>query len=65
MKEVHYSVVVNSEDQYSIWPEYKDIPVGWQASGTSGNREACLEWIEQNWLDLRPRSLRDRFSETL
>jgi MbtH protein len=54
-----YRVVVNSEEQYSIWPTDQDLPAGWQAEGTSGTKAACLERVEQVWTDMRPRSLRD------
>jgi MbtH protein len=53
-----YRVVVNAEEQYSIWPADRALPAGWQAEGASGTKAACLERIEQLWTDLRPRSLR-------
>jgi len=53
-----YEVVVNHEEQYSIWPDFKDIPDGWQAVGKSGNKEACLAYIKEAWTDMRPLSLR-------
>jgi len=52
-----FLVVVNDERQYSIWPSFRDIPAGWTAVGVQGNRKVCLEWIEANWTDMRPRSL--------
>ena len=64
MKEIKYVVVINDEDQYSIWPEFKLVPAGWRAMDVSGNREHCLTYIEQHWTDLRPRSLRERMGET-
>lgn len=54
-----YIVVVNLEEQYSIWPSYKELPAGWSATGTRGTRQICLEWIEQVWTDMRPKSLRE------
>jgi MbtH protein len=54
-----YLVVVNREEQYSIWPAFKEIPAGWTATGPRGSRQVCLDWIEQNWTDMRPKSLRD------
>jgi len=54
-----YHVVVNHEEQYSIWPADREIPAGWRAEGTSGSKAACLERIEQVWTDMRPRSLRE------
>ena len=58
-QERSYQVVVNHEEQYSIWPADRDLPAGWQAEGTSGSKAACLERIEQVWTDMRPRSLRE------
>lgn len=53
-----YQVVINHEEQYSIWPEYKDIPNGWQATGPRGSKQVCLDYIAENWTDMRPLSLR-------
>lgn len=53
-----YNVVVNAEDQYSIWPAHRENALGWRDAGFSGTREDCLRWIEQVWTDMRPRSLR-------
>jgi MbtH protein len=53
-----YRVLVNGEEQYSIWPEYKDIPAGWQDVGQMGPKEQCLEYIDKTWTDMRPLSLR-------
>jgi MbtH protein len=53
-----YVVVRNDEDQYSIWPACLDIPAGWHDEGVTGPKAVCLEYIEQAWTDMRPRSLR-------
>jgi MbtH protein len=53
-----YAVVVNHEEQYSIWLAGADIPAGWQAEGTTGTRQQCLDHIDQVWTDMRPLSLR-------
>ena len=53
-----YQVVVNHEEQYSIWPVDRDIPNGWRAEGPSGPKAECLEHIKQVWTDMRPLSLR-------
>ncbi|WP_321839179.1 MbtH family protein [Paraburkholderia bannensis] len=53
-----FNVVVNHEEQYSIWPEYKALPEGWRAAGKTGTREECLAHIESVWTDMRPLSLR-------
>lgn len=58
-----YFVVVNDERQYSIWPAFRDIPAGWTAVGPKGTREVCLQWIEANWTDMRPRSLAEAMDQ--
>ena len=52
-----YSVVVNDEGQYSIWPEGRAMPLGWKAVGHAGPKDECLEYIGANWTDMRPLSL--------
>ncbi|MDI1460722.1 MbtH family protein [Catellatospora sp. KI3] len=53
-----YLVVVNDEEQYSVWPDGQPVPAGWTGDGFAGSREDCLEHIGQVWTDLRPRSVR-------
>jgi MbtH protein len=53
-----YQVVINEEEQYSIWPDYREIPYGWREAGKSGLKQECLEYIKQIWTDMRPLSLR-------
>jgi MbtH protein len=53
-----YRVVVNHEEQYSIWPSEKKLPLGWTATGTTGSRTECLARIKEVWTDMRPLSLR-------
>lgn len=60
---VIYLVVVNDEEQYSIWPESKPLPLGWRADGMKGTRDECLAYIKQVWTDMRPKSLRERMAE--
>lgn len=55
-----YNVVVNLEEQYSIWPAWKQIPDGWRAVGTTGLKWECLEYIKEAWTDMRPLSLRKK-----
>jgi MbtH protein len=55
-----YAVVVNIEEQYSIWPAGRELPAGWREAGKSGSREECLAYIEEVWTDMRPSSLRTR-----
>jgi MbtH protein len=50
-------VVVNHEQQYSIWSDFKAIPDGWQTVGKAGSKEACLTYIKEVWTDMRPFSL--------
>lgn len=54
-----YRVVVNHEEQYSIWPVDKDIPAGWSDAGKQGQRADCLAYIDEVWTDMRPKSLRE------
>ncbi|MBO4208619.1 MbtH family protein [Micromonospora echinofusca] len=58
-----YRVVVNDEEQYSIWLGDRELPNGWHAEGTEGTREECLARIEQVWTDMRPLSLRRRMEQ--
>lgn len=58
-----YSVVINQEEQYSIWPSDLDIPPGWQEIGVSGSKDECLDHIEKVWVDMRPLSLRKFYEE--
>lgn len=58
-----YFVVKNQEDQYSIWPYYKRIPDGWEPIGEPKEKEACLNYIEEVWTDMRPLSLRKQMEE--
>lgn len=53
-----YTVVLNDEEQYSIWLAARELPPGWRSEGTTGSRTECLARIEQVWTDLRPLSLR-------
>lgn len=55
---VVFEVVVNHEEQYSIWPNFKQIPAGWRAVGKSGPKAECLAYIKEVWTDMRPLSLR-------
>ncbi len=60
-----YRVVINIEDQYSIWPVRKEIPYGWKDVGKSGAKEECLSYIREVWVDMRPRSLKEAVSKTI
>ncbi|MFB8246262.1 MbtH family protein [Streptomyces sp. NPDC001046] len=54
-----FNVVVNDEEQHSLWPAFAEVPAGWRVVFGEAARSACLEYVEQNWTDLRPRSLRE------
>ncbi|MBB6421372.1 MbtH family NRPS accessory protein [Streptomyces sp. AK010] len=56
-------VVVNDEEQYSVWAADRPLPAGWRAEGTEGSRDECLDHIERIWTDMRPLSLRRRMAE--
>jgi len=53
-----YAVVINDEEQYSIWPVGRDLPAGWRQDGFTGTEDECLAYIEETWTDMRPASLR-------
>jgi MbtH protein len=55
-----YMVVVNEEEQYSIWPADRETPLGWNGVGKSGTKAECLAYIEEVWTDMRPKSLREK-----
>ncbi|MDX3328677.1 MbtH protein [Streptomyces sp. LamerLS-316] len=52
-----YLVLVNDEGQHSLWPAFAEVPGGWTVAHQEDTRQACLDYVEQNWTDLRPRSL--------
>lgn len=56
--ETIYNVVVNDEEQYSIWPQGRDNALGWRNEGKSGTKQECLDHIDKVWTDMRPLSLR-------
>ncbi len=58
-----YNVVVNHEEQYSIWPAKRDNPLGWQSVGKTGPKDECLAYIKEVWTDMRPLSLRKKMEE--
>ncbi|GAA2778650.1 MbtH family NRPS accessory protein [Kitasatospora sp. CM 4170] len=57
-----YQVVVNHEEQYSIWAAGRELPTGWTATGFEGVKSACLAHIDEVWTDMRPLSLRLRMA---
>ncbi|MFL1466807.1 MbtH family protein [Marinobacter sp. DUT-3] len=61
--ETVFSVVVNDEEQYAIWPEYKPVPGGWREAGKTGSKDECLAFIRDTWTDMRPKSLREAMTD--
>ena len=55
-----YIILVNHEEQYSLWLADKEIPLGWSAVGKPGSKAECLEYVKEVWTDMRPLSLRNR-----
>lgn len=53
-----YIVLINDEEQYSLWQAGKSIPLGWQQVGPTGEKEICLNYIKEVWTDMRPKSVR-------
>lgn len=58
-----YKVVVNHEEQYSIWPADRENPLGWRDADKSGLKSECLEYIKEVWTDMRPLSLRRKMEQ--
>ncbi|MER5931169.1 MbtH family protein [Streptomyces sp. NPDC002054] len=54
-----FYVLVNGEDQHSLWPAFAEVPAGWRIVFGAADRPACLTYVEDNWTDLRPKSLQD------
>ncbi|MET7640139.1 MbtH family protein [Streptomyces sp. NPDC005438] len=55
--EASYLVLANDEGQHSLWPAFAEVPAGWTVVHPEDSRQACLEYVERNWTDLRPKSL--------
>lgn len=58
-----YKVVLNHEEQYSIWPADRENPLGWRDEGMSGTKQECLDHIDKVWTDMRPLSLRRQMEQ--
>lgn len=54
-----FYVVVNSEGQHSLWPSFAEVPSGWEIATGPDNRDTCLQYVEEQWSDIRPKSLID------
>ena len=59
-----YKVVVNHEEQYSIWPADRELPPGWNDAGKTGTKAECLAYIEEVWTDMRPLRPRKKMEES-
>ena len=62
-EDADFLVLVNDEEQYSLWPAFHEIPAGWREC-QAGSRAECLAWVDAHWTDLRPRSLREAMEGT-
>ncbi|WP_031084387.1 MbtH family protein [Streptomyces sp. NRRL S-1831] len=58
MEAQQMKVLVNDEEQYSLWPAHLAVPESWRETGTAGSKEECLEYVREVWVDMRPKSLR-------
>jgi MbtH protein len=58
-----YKVIINDEEQYSIWPADREDPLGWRDVGQSGSKQECLAYIKEVWTDMRPLSLRQKMEQ--
>ena len=61
--QIAYKVVINQEEQYSIWPADRANASGWRDAGKQGQKQECLEYINEVWTDMRPLSLRKQMDE--
>jgi MbtH protein len=55
-----YVVLINDEEQYSLWPRNQDVPAGWRSVDVSGSKEECMKYVDETWTDMRPKSLRQK-----
>ncbi|MFD2474608.1 MbtH family protein [Amycolatopsis silviterrae] len=58
-----FLVLVNEENQHSLWPVFAEVPSGWTVAKTEASRQECLDYVERNWTDLRPKSLVESMAE--
>jgi len=55
--EASFRVLINDENQHSIWPSFIEVPAGWRGAHGPASKAECLKFVEENWTDMRPRSL--------
>jgi uncharacterized protein YbdZ (MbtH family) len=60
--DAQYLVLVNEENQHSLWPVFAEVPAGWSVALPASSRQECLDHVEANWTDMRPKSLVERMS---
>lgn len=53
-----YVVLINAEEQYSLWQQHKPVPAGWTIVGKAGSKAECMQYVDEHWTDMRPLSLR-------
>lgn len=58
-----FMVLANSEEQYSLWPSFAEVPDGWTVVHAESTRAEAVEYVEKHWTDMRPKSLRDRAAQ--
>ncbi|OBA64314.1 protein mbtH [Mycobacterium sp. 1100029.7] len=58
-----FFVLMNDEEQHSLWPDFAEVPTGWRVAFGKADRAACLAFIEERWEDIRPKSLRERLTQ--
>lgn len=63
-EDAEYVVLVNQEEQYSLWSARLPVPDGWRAEGPRGSKETCLSYIREAWTDMRPKSLREALARS-
>lgn len=61
--EAKYFVLINEEQQYSLWPDHLVIPAGWTRVGPHADKASCMAWVDETWTDMRPESLRRQMGE--
>lgn len=57
-----FLVLINDEEQYSLWPTFADVPAGWRVVYGESSRADCVEYVDQHWTDIRPKSLKERLA---
>ncbi|MDP7720956.1 MbtH family protein [Mycobacterium sp. TY814] len=57
-----FFVLINDEEQHSLWPTFAEVPAGWRVIYGEASRADCVEYVDQNWTDIRPKSLKERLA---